>query len=135
MTYSTNRFDKFSTDRCPLCNHKLEMNVHEIHNLVEKNKIAFRYYCGKTEPVRTDDDMKAVARPHYEYRILDGGGMAIMIYPPYQLEHSRYHKTTKVYEVSSRTPKKLIFSTGTLDTDWQDAHAVTNKIRKLVVFS
>lgn len=127
--------DKFSTDICPICGDKLELNVIELHNLKEKNAIAFRYYCNKKELVRSEDDMKCVSKSHYSYHILDNGGRATMIYPPYQLEHSRYNKTTSVYQVSSRKPKKLIFRSGSLDAEWSEPYTVLSKLKVLATFS
>jgi hypothetical protein len=127
--------EKFSTDICPICHDKLELNVIELHNLKERNEVAFRYYCNRKELVRSEDDMKCVSKSHYSYHILDNGGMVTMIYPPYQLEHSRYHKTTKVFAVCSRKPKKLIFECPSLDAVWAQPYNVLSKLRVLATFS
>lgn len=127
--------EKFSTDICPICKQKLELNVVELHNLKEKNEIAFRYYCNKTELVRSEDDMKCIAKSHYSFHVLHEGGIATMIYPPFQIEHSRYHKMTSVYGIDTRKPKKLIFRCASLDAEWAEPYTVLSKLRVLATFS
>ena len=122
----------FSTDRCPLCNNKLEMQV--ISSL-PKGKVAFLYYCEKREKIRNESDTGVAYSFHFEGRFFQGGEISIMNIQGYQLQHSKFHNRTVVYRTSTVEPKKILFDCPLLDIDYTKPHIVTDKLKMLVTFS
>lgn len=126
----------FSTDRCPLCNEKLEL---EIRDLTTKTgaKCVFVYKCPKTDIVRNDSNTANVIKTHYQNESYTGGQLCEMLIPPYSLFHSESNDLTAVYkhEAKRGKPKKLLFRTALLDLDYSKPQVVLNKLKLLVLFS
>jgi hypothetical protein len=125
----------FSTDRCPICNAKLELEIREL-TTKQGGKVAFIYKCKKTEVVRNDSNTSNIARTHYQNDSYQGGQLCQMIIPPYILFHSESNEMTGVYKMGGfYEDKKLLFRTGLLDLDWAQPHLVIDKLKLLVIFS
>ena len=123
----------FSTDLCPLCSKKLQLEVVE----VAQGKVHFRYYCDVKESVRDDSNTATVSKSHYDNECFPKGGLVTMIIPPFMIFHSQANNMTSVYD-STRfpmSPNKLIFRTTLLDLDYSKPHLVTSKLKLLVTFS
>jgi len=124
----------FSTDRCPLCDKKLRLEIQP----VATNKVAFHYYCEKKEIVRNDTDTAAIAAAHYTNDDYKGGQLATMLIGPFKLFHSELNKMTAVYDSQKyrkTAGEKLIFRTKLLDLDYSQPQVVLAKLQLLVIFS
>jgi len=121
----------FSTDRCPLCNQKLKLEIID----GSSGKVAFLYYCEKREITRNESNTSSVAVRHYENRSYQGGELSFMIIPPFELMHSQAKKLTSVRAASPYQPKKIIFEVPLLDLDYSKTHLVIDKIKLLTLFS
>jgi hypothetical protein len=124
----------FSTDNCPLCGDKLDLEIIE----VAPGKVAFDYSCKKRELVRNDTDTATVAETHYKNACYKGGSLCSMIILPFKLFHSESNHMTSVYDARKYprgSSKKLIFRTGLLDLDYARPQVVLNRLKVLVTFS
>lgn len=124
----------FSTDRCPLCGDKLDLEIIEI----AQGKVAFDYTCKKRELVRNDTDTATIAETHYKNACYKGGSLCSMIILPYRIFHSESNHMTSVYDARHHargSSKKLIFRTKLLDLDYSRPHIALNRLKVLVTFS
>lgn len=123
----------FSTDKCPLCNEKLDLEIRD----VAPNKVVFVYKCKKTDILRNDSNTANIIKSHYQNDSYGGGQLCEMIFPPYTLFHSESNNMTGVYKTDPRRgkPKKLLFRTALLDIDYSKPQVVIEKLKLLVLFS
>lgn len=122
----------FSTDRCPLCNEKLDLEIRD----VAPGKVVFVYKCPKTDIVRNDSNTAWIHKTHYQNDSYKGGQLCEMVISPYILFHSESNNLTGVYKAShGRKPKKLLFRTTLLDLDYSKPQVVIGKLKLLVLFS
>lgn len=122
----------FSTDRCPLCNEKLDLEIRDI----APNKVVFVYKCKKTDIVRNDSNSAWIHKSHYQNDSYKGGQLCEMVIAPYVLFHSESNNLTGVYKSAQKgKPKKLLFRTALLDLDYSKPQNVVEKLKLLVLFS
>lgn len=122
----------FSTDRCPLCNEKLEMDV-ETESVF--NSITFIYSCKTKELRRNDSNTNVVAQTHYESKFYGDDKYSRMIYPEFLVAHFSSINTTRIFTNSTTEPNKFIFQIPLLDVDYSQTHAVCARLKLLVPFS
>jgi len=126
----------FSTDRCPLCNEKLDLEIRDLTTNTG-TKIVFIYKCSKTDIVRNDSNTANVIKTHYQNESYKGKQLCEMLIPPYTLFHSESSDMTGVYKTDPKRgkPKKLLFRTTLLDLDYSKPQVVIEKLKLLVLFS
>ncbi len=123
----------FSTDRCPLCNDKLQLEIHDGND----GKVWFKYYCEKKESVYNSTAQLKVNQCHYLNSCFQGGSLVTMVIGPYEIYHSESNNMTSVYDAKKVASfrEKLIFRTKLLDLDYSQPHVVETKLKLLVTFS
>lgn len=126
----------FSTDRCPLCKDKLDLEVREL-TTKHGGKVVFIYTCKREETIINDFDYVPSHQSHYRNESYQGGQLCQMIIPPYTLYHSESNNLTGVYKgaISVKQSKNLLFRTALLDLDYSRTHVVLTKLKLLVTFS
>jgi hypothetical protein len=123
----------FSTDKCPLCNLSLNLEIFDGN----KGKVWFKYSCTKTEDVYNSTARLRVKQSHYMNDCFQGGSLVTMVIGQYEIFHSESNNMTSVCDAKkvANYSEKLIFRTKLLDLDYSQPHVVLDKLKLLVTFS
>lgn len=125
----------FSTDICPLCNHKLQLDI-----VSQGSKVITNYFCPRKPKTVTTIDSLGVRRHvdvfHYTNRIFQDGSIAEVMLEPYLLKHCiPINKTRIIYLPEGDEHPQLIAEIPLLTLDYSNQQKVIDKIKKLVLFS
>ena len=124
----------FSTDICPLCNHKLQLDI-----VNEGGKVVTNYFCPRSPKrvwVRSMAGNYQVDVFHYTNRSSQDGSIAEMMFDPYMLKHcTPINRTRIIYLPEEDESPQLICEIPLLDLDYANTAEVINKIKTLVLFS
>jgi hypothetical protein len=125
----------FSTDICPLCNHKLQFDF-----VSQGNKVITNYFCPRNpKTVKSRDSWGAIVMVdvfHYTNRIWQDGRIAEVMLEPYLLKHcTPLNRTRIVYLPEGEDPPEFIAEVPLLTLDYSKPQDIIHKIKTLVLFS
>ncbi len=119
----------FSTDLCPICSQKLQLEI------VEGNKsVLLKYACENKGIIRSSPTIGR-QMSHYTNDCFSNGQVAMMIMPPFLLIHREAEGKTDVFSSEHFDHNKIIFKSKLLDLDYSQPHVVLTKLKLLVTFS
>lgn len=84
----------FSTDICPLCGSKLQLDIFDDN----AGKVWFKYFCEKKENVYNSTTQLKVKQSHYMNDCFQGGSLVTMVIDIYEIYHSESNNMTSVYD-------------------------------------
>lgn len=125
----------FSTDKCPICQCKLSMDVQE----TSYNKVIMTYFCAKEYfDIGYVKSMleKTVKVYHYSHTIFNEGAVSQMIIGPYMYKHcTPLDKTRILFLPKEERPPELMVEIPIIDLEWSNELEVIRRTKTFLVFS